>query len=65
MNIIGAGLILVLIGGIGYLSWTRPRRSYEPKDYSLATIRMSQAAIAVGVALTVLGIAGTLLRWIF
>ena len=64
-NILGTGLIFILIGGVGYISWTRPRRSYSPKDYALATIRMSQAAIGIGVVLTVIGLVGTLARWFF
>lgn len=62
MNVIGTGLILVLIGGIGYISWTRPKRSYEQKDYSLATIRVSQAAIVVGVALMIIGMVAELIQ---
>ena len=64
INVIGAGLLLLLIGATGYLSWTRPKRSYEQKDYALATIRMSQAAIALGALLIFIGLAGTLIRWL-
>lgn len=61
INVIGTGLILFLIGGTGYLSWTRPKRPYEQKDYSLATIRVSKAAMALGAMLVIIGIVGTLI----
>jgi hypothetical protein len=65
INIMGAGLMLVMFGGIGYISWTRPKRSYDQKDYSLATIRVSQAAVVVGVALILLGQVAALIQSIF
>ena len=64
-SVLGTGLIFIMIGAIGYVSWTRPRRLHSPKDYALATIRMSQAAIGIGVLLTVIGLVGTLARWFF
>jgi hypothetical protein len=64
-NVLGTGLIFILIGTIGYVSWTRPRRSYPPSGTALSTIRMSEAAIALGVLLAVIGLIGTVIRWLF
>jgi hypothetical protein len=64
-NILSTGLILIVIGAVGYVSWTRPKRSYPPKDYALATIRVSQAAIGIGLALILIALARTVIQRLF
>lgn len=62
-DVLVTGLIFILIGTVGYVSWTRPSRSYSPKDYALATIHLFLAAFGIGMLLTLIGLVGTLVHW--
>jgi hypothetical protein len=64
-NLMALGLIAIFMGGVAYLSWTRPKRPYPPTGYALGTIRGAQVLIGLGVLLFVLGLIGTVIKWIF
>ena len=62
LNIIGTGLIGILMGAVIYYSWTRPKRNYESKGGALGTIRAAQTIMIAGVALVIIGIIGSLAK---
>ena len=62
LNLIGTGLIAILIGFTIYYSWTHPKRDYEPRGAALGTIRAAQSVMIVGGVLTNIGIIGALVK---
>jgi hypothetical protein len=61
-NLMGLGVISFVIGIIGYLSWTRPKRSKAPTGYALGSIRGAQFAMGLGFALFTVGLIGAVVQ---
>lgn len=60
LNLIGVGLIAILMGFAIHFSWTHPKRTYEPRGVALGTIRAAQTLMIAGAALVIIGIFGAI-----
>jgi hypothetical protein len=62
LNVIATGVIIFLIGVVGYRAWVRPEDPEPPTGYALGTIRAAQTAIIAGISLVIIGLIVSILN---
>ena len=59
------GFVIIAGYTLVYLSWTRwPKRNSPPRGYARGTIFGAKFGILVGAALVLIGIIGTIVKWL-